>query len=128
MGISNKEYCGTIVMTVNGVEYEIKSVKPTVKTGHKAVQSMNSKKRALGTSCGVKEVALDIEAFIPLDSSEPDWDNMKNATIVIYPACGTGGKREIYTGCTTEETGGTYGVGDSATRTIKMHALDKETV
>lgn len=128
MGISNKEYCGTIVMSVNGVEYEVKSVKPNLKTGNKIVQTMNSKKRALGTSCGSKEISLDIEAYIPLDGSEPDWDNMKGATITIYPACGSGGKREIYIGCTTEEVGGTYGVNEAATRSIKMHALDKEVV
>lgn len=128
MGITTKEYCGTIVMTVNGTEYEIRSVSPTVKTGNKIVPTMNSKKRALGSSCGSKEIAIDIEAFIPMDGSEPDWDNMTGATIVIYPACGTGGKREIYSGCTTEEVGSKYTVSDSAVRSIKMHALDKEVV
>lgn len=128
MAIANKEYCGTIVMTVDGVEYEVKSVKPTIKTGNKTVATMNSKKRALGTSCGTKEISLDIEAYIPLDGTEPDWDNMKGATIVCYPACGTQGKREIFIGCTTEEVGATYSVGDAAMRSIKMHALDKEVV
>jgi hypothetical protein len=126
MPISNKEYCGTIVMTVNGIEYEINSVKPTLTTGAKPVKTMNSKKRALGSSCGSKEIMLDIEAFIPLDGSEPDWDNMRGATIVVYPACGSGGRREIYIGCTTEEVGSTYSVDNAAVRAIKMHALDKE--
>ena len=71
---------------------------------------------------------MAIEAAIPLDNSEPDWDNMKGATITIYPACGTTGKREIYTGCTTEEVGSKYGVGSEATRSITMHALDKQVV
>jgi hypothetical protein len=128
MGIRNKEYCGTIVMTVNGQEYEVASVKPTVTTGAKVVKTMNSKKRALGSSCGSKEIAIDIEAYIPLDGSEPDWDNMRNATIVCYPACGTGGKREIYIGCTSEEVGSTYSLDNAAVRAIKMHALDKEVV
>lgn len=128
MGMNTKEYCGTIVMEVNGVEYEVVSVDTTVKTGNKAVKTMNPKKRALGTSCGVKEFSLRLECAIPLDSSEPDWENMKNATITIYPACGTGGKREIYSGCTTEEVGGKYGVDKEAVREITMHALDKQVV
>lgn len=128
MGITNKEYCGTIVMEVNGAEYEIVSVAPTTKTGNKTVMTMNSKKRALGTACGVKEHSLKIEAAIPLDGSEPDWDNMKGATITLYPACGTGGKREIFIGCTTEEVGSTYNVGKEAVRSITMHALDKQVV
>jgi hypothetical protein len=128
MGIQNKEYCGTIVLEVNGVEYDVTSVSPSVKTNNKTVLTMNSKRRALGSSCGVKEISLQIEAAIPLDNSEPDWENMKGATITIYPACGTGGKREIYTGCTTEDVGSKYGVGSEATRSITMHALDKQVV
>lgn len=127
MGIANKNYAGTIVLTVNGVEYEVKSIKPNTKTGNQLVKTMNSKKRSLGTSGGTKEIMLDIEVYIPLDGSEPDWDNMRGATIVCYPA-DAGGKREIYISCTTEEVGSTYSVGESAMRSIKMHALDKETV
>jgi hypothetical protein len=127
MGIQNKEYCGTIVMEVNGVEYEISSVDPNIKTGNKVVPSMNSQKRALGTTSGTKEISLKVDAFIPLDGSEPDWDNMKNATITIYPAA-SGGKREIYIGCTTEEVGSKYSVGKEAVRSISMHALDKQVV
>lgn len=127
MGIQNKEYVGTIVMEVNGVEYEISSVDPNIKTGNKVVPSMNSQKRALGTTTGAKEISLKVEAFIPLDGSEPDWDNMKNATITIYPAS-AGGKREIYIGCTTEEVGSKYTVNKEAVRSITMHALDKQVV
>lgn len=128
MGITNKEYCGTIVMEVNGVEYEVSSVEPTTKTGKKTVLTMNSQKRALGTACGVTEHSLKVEACIPMDGSEPDWQNMEGATITIYPACGQGGKREIYIGCTTEEVGGKYEVNKEAVRSITMHALDKQVV
>lgn len=128
MPITNKEYCGTIVMEVNGAEYEIVSVSPTTKTNNKPVPTMNSKRRALGTACGVEEHSLKIEAAIPLDGSEPDWRRMKGATITIYPACGTGGKREVYTGCSTEEVGAAYGVGKEAVRSITMHALDMQTI
>jgi hypothetical protein len=128
MPITNKEYCGTIVLEVNGVEYEAVSVDPTTKTGNKTVMTMNSKNRALGTACGVKEYSLKIEACIPLDGSEPNWENMKGATITLYPACGSGGKREIYIGCTTEEVGSKYAVNKEAVRSISMHALDKQVV
>src|SRR3569623_1317754 len=121
MGITNKEYCGTIVLEINGAEYEDVSYAPTV-------QTMNSKKRARGTACGTKDISLKLEVAIPLDGSEPDWDNMKGATLTAYPACGTGGKREVYTGCTTEEVGSTYGIGKEAARSITMHALDKQVV
>ncbi|WP_076591979.1 hypothetical protein [Herminiimonas arsenitoxidans] len=128
MGIKNKDYCGTIVLEIDGQEYDVVSVTPNVKTGNKTVQTMNSKRRALGSSCGVIEIALKIEAAIPLDKSEPDWIKMRNATMTIYPACGVGGKREIYTGCTTEEVGSAYTVGKEAVRSISLHALDLQVV
>lgn len=128
MAIKNKEYCGTIVLEVNGVEYDVISVSPTTTTGKKTVLTMNSKQRALGTACGVKEHKLAIEAPVPLDGSEPNWDDMVGATITLYPACGTRGKREIYSGCTVEEVGAKYTVNSEAVRSITMHALDKQIV
>jgi hypothetical protein len=127
MPIAEKDYAGTIVMTVNGVEYEMKSISPTTKTGKKIVPTMNSKKRSLGSSSGTKEHSLDAEAYVPLDGSEPDWENMEGGTIVLYPA-DPGGKREIYIGCSVEEVGSKYAVGETAVRSIKMHALDKQVV
>jgi hypothetical protein len=127
MGATNKQYAGTIILTVNGSEYEVKSVSPNTKTGVKGVPTMNSKGRALGTSSGVVEYAIDIEAYIPLDGSEPLWETMKGATIAIYPA-DPGGNNEIYMDCSTQEVGTKSGVGETATRSIKMIALDKQIV
>jgi hypothetical protein len=127
MGATNKQYAGTIILTVNGMEYEVKSVNPNTKTGVKAVATMNSQKRALGTSSGVVEYAIDIEAYIPLDGSEPQWETMTGATIAIYPV-DPGGNNEIYMDCSTLEVGTKSGVGETATRSIKMIALDKQTV
>ena len=127
MGAINKDYAGTIIMTVNGMEYEVKSVNSTVKTGVKGVPTMNSKNRVLGTSSGVVEYELSIEAYIPLDGSEPQWETMKGATITNYPV-DPGGNVEIFIACSTQEVGTKSGVGETATRSIKMIALDKQTV
>jgi hypothetical protein len=126
MGIENKEYCGTIVLEVDGVEYETVSVDATTKTGNKAVATMNSKRRSLGTMKGTKEHELKLEVLIPCDGDEPDWDNFEGGTLTLYPACGSGGKRDIYIGCTTEEVGSKYQVGKESVRSITMHALDKQ--
>jgi len=128
MAIGTKEYCGTMVLEVDGVEYETVSIDTTTKTGNKPVPTMNSKRRSLGTTTGTKEHSLKLEVLVPCDGDEPDWINMTGATLTIYPACGSGGKREIYTDCTTEEVGGKYTVGKEATRSIDMHSLDLQIV
>lgn len=128
MAIENKEYCGTIVLEVDGKEHETISVDTTVKISAKLVKTMNSKKRALGKTCGTREYDLKLQVPVPLDGEEPDWDNMENATLKIYPACGTGGKSEQYVGCFTVEVGSKYKVEGEAVRDITMHALDKQVI
>lgn len=127
MTIENKEYCGTIVLEVNGIEYETVSVDTTTKTNAKSVPTMNSKLRSLGSIRGTKEHELKLEMLVPCDGDEPDWINLRDGTLTLYPACGSGGKREIYVGCTTEEVGSKYQVGKEAVRSITMHALDLQT-
>lgn len=128
MAIANKEYCGTIVLLVNGREHECMSVDTDMKNTAKLVKTMNSKNRALGGTCGSKEYDLKIQVPVPLDGDEPDWDNLKLATINIYPACGDGGKTESYTGCFTTGVSSKYKVDGEAMRDITMHALDKNTL
>ncbi len=126
MGINTKEYCGTIVMEVDGVEYEVVSVDTAERSTSKPVKTMNSKNRPLGSTCGSWEYDLSLECAIPLDGSEPKWKSIKNGTITIYPACDeTGGQREIFTGCRVTEVGSKYSVDNEARRSIKAHALDK---
>lgn len=126
MGISTKEYCGTIVLEIDSKEYEVVSVDVTEKSTRKPVKTMNSKLRPLGSTCGTWEYDLSLECAIPLDGSEPKWKGIKNATLTLYPGCDeAGGLREIYVGCCVTEVGSKYGVDKEATRSIKMHALDK---
>lgn len=129
MAIENKEYCGTIVMLVDGKEHECISVNATTKISKKLVKTMNSKLRSLGGTCGVKEYDLKIQVAIPLDGDEPDWENIDSATITLYPACGSGaGKSDVYTGCFSVEVGSQYKVDGEAVRDITMHALDHKQI
>lgn len=126
MAINNKDYCGTIVMLVNGKEHECMSVDTDMKSTAKLVKTMNSKRRALGGTCGSKEYDLKIQVPIPLDGDEPDWENLSQATINIYPACGQKGKTQSYTGCFTTGVSTKFKVDGEAMRDITMHALDKQ--
>ncbi len=125
MSLTPLKYLGTIVLTLDGVEIPIDSVDCETKTGNKPVPTMNSQRRALGTSDGIMSYTLKVEAPIPTDGSEPDWANIQGATITIYPAVDNPtGPREIYTECTTETVGAKFKLGDTSKRSISMHALD----
>ena len=129
MPIATKEYCGTIVLEVNGEEIECVSIEPTHKTNAKPVNTMNSKKRALGTACGTNEYNIKIEVPVATDQSkEFDSTLLKAATLTTYPACGTNGFRKIYTGVTAEEIGEKFSHGKESTRSITAHALDMQEV
>lgn len=130
MSVTPTDYCGTIVFKVNGREYPVTSVDDEESNTAKPVKTMNSTLKALGSTCGASEFDLTFEAPLPLDGSEPDWMSpaMRNATIEIFPACGSGGKSELFIGVTITKKGTKYQVDNEARRTLTAHYLDKQTL
>jgi len=116
------KFVGMIVLEINGSEYEVTSVEPSIKTGRKVVKTMNRSGRPTGTSKGIEEYDLKISVAIP-KTGEPDWRALMDAKITIFPQDG-GGKRETYTGCSLIEVGSKYAVDNEATRDLTVVALN----
>lgn len=116
------KFVGMIVLEINGSEYEVTSVEPSIKTGRKVVKTMNRSGRPTGTSKGIEEYDLKISVAIP-KTGEPDWRALMDAKITIFPQDG-GGKRETYTGCSLIEVGSKYSVDNEATRDLTVVALN----
>lgn len=115
-------YVGQIVLSINGEDYEIKSLEHTLKTGRTIVKTMNRKKRPLGTSAGVEDYDLRVSVAIP-KSGEPNWRAMLDAKITIEPVDG-GGDRESWTGVSLIEMGSKYQLEGEATRDLTLAALN----
>ncbi|NNN24386.1 phage tail protein [Pseudomonas nitroreducens] len=115
-------YVGQIVLSINGADYEIKSLEHTLKTGRSVVKTMNRLGRALGTAKGITDHDLRISVPIP-KSGEPDWNAMMDAKITIEPLDG-GGKRETWTGVALIEMGSKYQLEGEATRDLTVSALN----
>lgn len=115
-------FVGMIVLEINGTEYEVTSVEPTIKTGRSVVKTMNRTGRPTGTAKGIEEYELRIGVAIP-KSGEPDWRALVDAKLTIYPQDG-GGLRESYTGCSLMEVGSKYQVEGEATRDLTISALN----
>jgi len=116
------KFVGMIVLEINGTEYEVTSVEPSLKTGRKTVKTMNRTGRATGSAKGIEEHDLKISVAIP-KTGEPDWRALVDAKLTVYPQDG-GGKRETWTGCSLTELGSKYQVEGEATRDLTISALN----
>lgn len=115
-------YVGQIVLSINGEDYEIKSLEHTLKTGRTIVKTMNRNRRPLGTAAGVEDFDLRVSVAIP-KSGEPNWRAMLDAKITIEPVDG-GGDRESWTGVSLVEMGSKYQLEGEATRDLTLAALN----
>lgn len=115
-------YVGQIVLSINGTDYEIKSLDHTLKTGRTVVKTMNRKRHPLGTAAGVEEHELRVSVAIP-KSGEPSWRAMLDAKITIEPVDG-GGQRETWTGVALIEMGSKYQLDGEAARDLTLSALN----
>lgn len=114
-------YVGQIVLTINGSDYEIKSLEHTLKTGRAVVKTMNRSGTPLGTAAGMEEHDLRVSVAIP-KSGEPNWRAMLDAKITIEPVDG-GGQKESWTGVSLMEMGSKYQLEGEATRDLTLSAL-----
>jgi len=115
-------YVGMIVLEINGTDYEVTSVEPTLKTGRKIIKTMNRTGKPTGTAKGIEEHDLKIAVPIP-KKGEPDWRALIDAKLTIYPQDG-GGERQTWTGCSLVEMGSKYQVEGEATRDLTIAALN----
>lgn len=115
-------YVGQIVLSINGTDYEVKSLDDTVKTGRTVVRTMNRSGRPSGTAKGMEEYDLRVSVAIP-KTGEPNWRAMLDAKITIEPQDG-GGKRETWTGVSLVEMGSKYQLEGEATRDLTLTALN----
>lgn len=117
------EYDGEVVVEINGKEIDVVSFDDTVTTGRKPVKTMNRTGRARGSVNGIKTVEMKITAPAPA-VGEYDWENMKDAQIVIYPV-GNASKRTTFMDSNVTSVGSRYQLEGEMVRDISLYALRK---
>ena len=115
-------YVGQIVLEINGTDYEVTSVEPSLKTGRKVVKTMNRSGRPAGTAKGIEEHELKI-SVVAASFKKTEWRALMDAKLTIYAQDG-GGKRETWTGCSLIELGSKYQLEGEATRDLTIAALN----
>ncbi|KPA91397.1 hypothetical protein PF66_02280 [Pseudomonas asplenii] len=115
-------YVGQIVLSINGQDYDVKSLDHSLKTGRTVVKTMNRTGRPKGTAKGMEDHELRVSVAIP-KTGEPNWRAMLDAKITIEPVDG-GGQRETWTGVALMEMGSKYQLEGEATRDLTLSALN----
>lgn len=119
----SEEVVGTIVLSIDGVEYDCTSCNPSEVTGNRPVPTMNRQRRTKYVAKGNKAYSLSIETVIPLAGSI-DWSSVEDARLTIESEDGS--FRETYIDCWPQEIGTSTGVeANNAGRSISLFALDK---
>ena len=117
-----QEFASLGSVDVDGQEIDLTKLDVRTVTGRKPVKTINRKGRVKGFAKGIVEYTLSITVAVPLNSPEPDWDNVTDAKISVEEE---NGKRISYTGCFTTEIGESYTVDSEKMRDLQMVALDK---
>ena len=117
-----QEFASLGIVEVDGQEIDLTKLDVRTVTGRKPVKTINRKGRVKGFAKGIVEYTLSITVAVPLNSPEPDWDNVTAAKITVEEEDGT---RTSYTGCFTTEIGESYTVDSEKMRDLQVVALDK---
>ena len=118
-----EEVVGSIVLIVNGQEYDCASCEAQEQTGHRPVPTMNREQRTKYRTSGVRGFTLSAAVVIPDGKDTIDWDDIVDAQISIESP--TGNYRTTYIDCSTTEVSESYSVEGETRRNLSMFALDK---
>lgn len=118
----SEEAVGTIVMSVDGLEYDCAKFNSTKSNGKKRILTMNRRLKAKYKSDGVKVYDITCSVVIPDGKDSVDWDNLEDARISIESP--SGGFRETYTDCNVVSASDSYDVNGETMRDLNMFAMD----
>ena len=114
---------GTIVLSIDGDEYDVTSFAPTERTGKVEKPTMNRQRRTKHVAQGNKSYAFSLEVVIPDGKDLVDWTAIEDARLSIESP--EGGFRETYIDCHITEQSATYSVSGETMRSLSGFALDK---
>ena len=117
-----EEAVGSIVMSVDGQEYDCLKFTSKKTTGNKRILTMNRKLKAKFKAKGITVYDLTCSVVIPDGKDTVDWDGVEGIRISIESP--TGGFRETYTDCEVQEYSDSYDVNGETMRDLTLFAMD----
>ncbi|WP_336142466.1 hypothetical protein [Acinetobacter sp. 102] len=117
-----EEAVSTIVMSVDGLEYDCARFNPTKINGAKRIVTMNRKLKAKYKSKGIQLYDIICSVVIPDGKDTISWLDVKDARISIESP--TGGFRETYIDCNVTQVSEAYAVDGETLRDLTIFAMD----
>ncbi|MEG2263733.1 MAG: hypothetical protein RSC68_05135 [Acinetobacter sp.] len=118
----SEEVVGTIVMSVNGEDYDCASFESQRATGHKLVPTMNRDRRNRKRSKGNRTISWSASVVIPNGKDTVAWAEIEDARISIESP--DGNFRETFIDCFVQEVSDAYSVEGETRRNLSGFAMD----
>ena len=113
---------GTIVLSVDGQEYDCSKFGAKKSTGVKPLPTMKRLRKVKFVSKGIVSHELTASVVIPEGRDAVDWMTVEEARISVESP--EGGFRETYIDCYVTEVSDAYDVNGETTRDLSLLCLD----
>jgi len=118
----SEEVVGTIVMSVDGKDYDCASFESQRTTGHKLVPTMNRQRKNRKRSKANKTFTWSASVVIPDGKDTVIWADIEDARISIESP--DGNFRETFIDCFVQEVSDSYSVEGETRRNLSGFAMD----
>ncbi|WP_109114549.1 hypothetical protein [Acinetobacter baumannii] len=118
----SEEAVGSIVMSFNGLDYDVSRLGTSITTGNRPIPTMNRQQRVKYKSRGITTYELTATVVIPDGKDTVQWLQVDDARISIESP--SGNYRETFIGCNVTSVGATYDMNGETVRELQLFCLD----
>lgn len=118
----SEDAVGSIVMSFNGLDYDVARLGTSVVTGNRPIPTMNRQQRVKYKSKGITTYELTATVVIPDGKDAVQWLNVEDARISIESP--SGNYRETFIDCNVTSRGSTYDLNGETVRELQLFCLD----
>ncbi|EPL7761150.1 hypothetical protein PGK01_00050 [Acinetobacter baumannii] len=113
---------GSIVMSFNGLDYDVSRLGTSITTGNRPIATMNRQQRVKYKSRGITTYELTATVVIPDGKDTVQWLQVDDARISIESP--SGNYRETFIDCNVTSVGATYDLNGETVRELQLFCLD----
>ncbi|EKU67605.1 hypothetical protein BFR69_00700 [Acinetobacter pittii] len=118
----SEDAVGSIVMSFNGLDYDVSRLGTSITTGNRPIATMNRQQRVKYKSKGITTYELTATVVIPDGKDTVQWLQVDDARISIESP--SGNYRETFIDCNVTSVGATYDLNGETVRELQLFCLD----
>ena len=118
----SEDAVGSIVMSFNGLDYDVSRLGTSITTGNRPIATMNRQQRVKYKSKGITTYELTATVVIPDGKDTVQWLQVDDARISIESP--SVNYRETFIDCNVTSVGATYDLNGETVRELQLFCLD----